>query len=116
MYYSHAVTRHYGAMHVAEIVRKYDTKSGPSESRSYLLRRSYREARKVRHETLANLSALPLLAIEALHDVLSGKTLLVAGGFTWRAPACAVLPVGWRMASGEPREGVFQKSLDTNCH
>jgi hypothetical protein len=62
-------------------------------------------------------------------------------GFTWRAPAGAILPVGWRMVSGEPREGVFRtnrqdsrfgrtegapggcepgmasiKSLDTNCH
>ena len=66
-------------MYVAEVVRKYETKSGPSESRSYLLRRSYREAGKVRHETLANLSALPPSAISALRDVLSGKTLLVAG-------------------------------------
>jgi hypothetical protein len=66
-------------MHVAEIVRKYETKSGPSESRSYLLRRSYREAGKVRHETLANLSALPPAALRALRDALAGKTLLVAG-------------------------------------
>ena len=73
------MTRCYGAMHVAEIARKYGTKSGPSESRSYLLRRSYREGGKVRHETLANLSALPLPAISALRDVLSGKTLVVAG-------------------------------------
>ena len=75
----HHVTRCYGAMHVAGIARKYGTKSGPSESRSYLLRRSYREGGKVRHETLANLSALPLPAISALRDVLSGKTLVVAG-------------------------------------
>jgi hypothetical protein len=73
------VTRQYGAMHVAEVVRKYETKSGPAESRSYLLRRSYRENGKVRHETLANLSALPPPAIGALRDVLAGKTLLVAG-------------------------------------
>ncbi len=73
------MTRCYGAMHVAEIARKYGTKSGPSESRSYLLRRPYREGGKVRHETLANLSALPLPAISALRDVLSGKTLVVAG-------------------------------------
>ncbi len=71
--------RHSGAMHVAEIVRKYDTKSGPGESRSYLLRRSYREGGKIRHETLANISTLPLPAINALRDVLSGKTLIVAG-------------------------------------
>ncbi|MGC8627539.1 MAG: IS1634 family transposase, partial [Acidimicrobiales bacterium] len=73
------MTRRYGAMHVAEIVRKYETKSGPAESRSYLLRRSYREAGKVRHETLANLSALPPAALGALRDALAGKTLLVAG-------------------------------------
>jgi Transposase DDE domain len=73
------MARQYGAMHVAEVVRKYETKAGPSESRSYLLRRSYREGAKVRHETLANLSALPPPAITALRDVLSGKTLLVAG-------------------------------------
>jgi len=66
-------------MHVAEVVRKYETKSGPAESRSYLLRRSYREAGKVKHETLANLSALPPPAIQALRDVLAGKTLLIAG-------------------------------------
>ncbi len=60
-------------------MRKYDTKSGPGESRSYLLRRSYREGGKIRHETLANISTLPLPAINALRDVLSGKTLIVAG-------------------------------------
>ena len=65
-------------MHVAEVVRKYETKSGPSESRSYLLRRSFRENGKVRHETLANLSALPPQAVAALREVLSGKTLVVA--------------------------------------
>lgn len=66
-------------MHVAEVVRKYQTKSGPSESRSYLLRRSYRDEGRVRHETLANLSALGAPAIAALRDVLAGKTLVVAG-------------------------------------
>ena len=65
-------------MHVAEVVRKYETKSGPSESRSYLLRRSFREDGKVRHETLANLSALPPQALAALREVLAGKTLVVA--------------------------------------
>ena len=65
-------------MHVAEVVRKYETKSGPSELRSYLLRRSFREEGKVRHETLANLSALPPQALAALREVLAGKTLVVA--------------------------------------
>ncbi|WP_298211584.1 hypothetical protein [Ferrimicrobium sp.] len=80
LWYDHGLTRHYGAMHVAEVVHHYDTQSGPSESRIYPLRRSSREAGKVRHETLANLSALPPPAIDPLRAVLSGKTLLVDGG------------------------------------
>jgi DDE family transposase len=44
----------------------------------HLLRRSYREAGKVRKETLANLSHLPDQAIEALRLVLAGKTLVDA--------------------------------------
>ena len=44
----------------------------------HLLRRSYREAGKVRKETLANLSHLPDEAIEALRLVLAGKTMVDA--------------------------------------
>ena len=69
-----------GAMHVAKVVNRYRTKSGEQrEYFSYLLRRSYREEGKVKHETLANLSALPDPAIEAVRASLAGKTLLVAG-------------------------------------
>jgi Transposase DDE domain len=46
----------------------------------HLLRRSYREAGKVRKETLANLSHLPPQAIAAVRAVLAGKTLAVADG------------------------------------
>ncbi|MEJ7705102.1 MAG: hypothetical protein WKF47_16275 [Geodermatophilaceae bacterium] len=46
---------------------------------SYLLRRTYREAGKVKHETLANLSPLPAPAIEAVRAALAGKALLAAG-------------------------------------
>src|SRR5215831_15008374 len=49
-----------GAMHVARNKRSYVAKSG--ERRVYesvLVRRTYRDGGKVRHETLANLSALP---------------------------------------------------------
>ena len=46
---------------------------------SHLLRRTYRDGGKVQHETLANLSALPEPAIEAVRASLAGKTLLVAG-------------------------------------
>ena len=44
----------------------------------HLLRRSYREAGKVRKETLANLSHLPEEAIEAVRLVLAGKTVIDA--------------------------------------
>jgi Transposase DDE domain len=44
----------------------------------HLLRRSYRDAGKVRKETLANLSHLPDQAIEALRLVLAGTTLVDA--------------------------------------
>jgi hypothetical protein len=46
----------------------------------HLLRRSYREAGKVRKETLANLSHLPPQAIAAVRAVLAGKTLVEADG------------------------------------
>jgi hypothetical protein len=68
------VQRH-GAMHVAKVVRKYKN----TEYVSWLLRRSFREDGKVRHETLANLSALPPAAIDALRAVLAGEALVGAG-------------------------------------
>ena len=67
-------------MHVAKIVNRRKNKAG--EDRVYesvLLRRSYREGPKVKHETLANLSALPETALEVLAASLSGKTVVVAG-------------------------------------
>jgi hypothetical protein len=67
-----------GAVHVARVVRKYETKTGPRESVSHLLRRSYRDGGKIKHETLGNISALPEPAIEAVRAVLAGKTLVVA--------------------------------------
>src|ERR1035437_7447570 len=73
------VTRQGSAVHVARVVRKYHTKDGESrESVSHLLRRSYREEGKIRHETLGNISALPAPALEALRASLAGKTLVVA--------------------------------------
>jgi Transposase DDE domain len=63
-----------GAVHIARVVRKYKDR----EYVSFLLRRSYREAGKVKHETLANLSALPTQAIEALRASLAGQRLVDA--------------------------------------
>jgi hypothetical protein len=68
------------AMHVARNKRTYVAKSG--EQRVYesvLVRRTYREAGKVRHETLANLSALPAEAVAAVEATLKGDRLVPAG-------------------------------------
>jgi DDE family transposase len=43
---------------------------------SYLLRRSYREGGKVRHENLGNLSHLPIEVIEAIRQMLAGRVLV----------------------------------------
>ena len=67
-------------MHVAKITNRRVDKSGqPREYVSHLLRRTYRDGAKVKHETLANLSPLPQAAIEAVRAALAGKTLVVAG-------------------------------------
>jgi hypothetical protein len=46
---------------------------------SVLVRRTYRDAGKVRHETLANLSALPAEAVAAIEATLKGERLVPAG-------------------------------------
>jgi len=43
---------------------------------SYLLRRSYREGGKVKHENLGNLSHLPLPVIDAIRKMLAGRVLV----------------------------------------
>jgi hypothetical protein len=64
-----------GAVHVARVVRKYKDR----EYVSWLLRRSYRQDGKVKHQTLANLSALPARAIADLRASLAGRRLVDAG-------------------------------------
>jgi len=53
----------------AGTVRRYE---------SVLVRRSYRDGKKVRHETLANLSKLPADAIDAIEATLKGQRLVPA--------------------------------------
>ena len=62
-------------MHVAKIERRH----GERVYTSHLVRRSVREGKRVRHETLANISRLPAEAIEAVRRVLQGEALLTAG-------------------------------------
>ena len=73
------MTARSGAMHVARNKRTYVAKSG--ERRVYesvLVRRTYRDGGKVRHETLANLSALPAEAVAAIEATLKGERLVPA--------------------------------------
>ena len=62
-------------MHVAKISRRH----GDRAYDSYLVRRSVREGRRVRRETVANVSQLPPEAIEALTLALKGVALVPAG-------------------------------------
>jgi hypothetical protein len=62
-----------GRAHVATIKTK--GKNGVVYT-SHLLRRSYREGGKVRHENLGNLSHLPIEIIEAIRRMLAGRVLV----------------------------------------
>src|SRR3990172_4276624 len=61
-----------GACHVAEITRTH----GGRRYRSYLLRRTYRQDGKVKHETLGNLSRLPAATIELIRRAVRGDALV----------------------------------------
>jgi transposase len=62
-------------MHVAKIERRH----GGRVYSYWLVRRSVREGKRVRHETIANVSKLPAAAIEALRRALAGEALVAAG-------------------------------------
>jgi hypothetical protein len=62
-------------MHVARVRRVHKGR----EYVSVLLRQSYREGPKVKHRTLASLTALPPAAIDALERALRGETLMPVG-------------------------------------
>jgi hypothetical protein len=66
--------RRTGAVHVATTRRHYKGKVYETT----LLRRSYREGGRVKHETLGNLSHLPAQVIELVKRGLAGETLVAA--------------------------------------
>ncbi|HYJ56212.1 MAG TPA: transposase [Mycobacterium sp.] len=67
-------------MHVARTPSKYVDKTGTVHRyESVLVRRSYRDGGKVKHETLANLSKLPAEAVAAIEASLKGQRLVPAG-------------------------------------
>lgn len=63
-----------GAVHVAKVVSKQKGR----EYVSHLLRSSYREDGKVKHETLGNISRLPPPMIDLIRRVLKGEQLVPA--------------------------------------
>jgi len=63
-------------MHVARVRRVHKGK----EYVSVLLRQSYREGGRVKHRTLASLTALPSAAVEALERTLRGEALVPVDG------------------------------------
>ncbi len=63
------------AMHVATTKRRH----GDREYTTTLLRQSFRDAGKVKHRTLANLSHFSDQTIELIKGSLAGKTFVVAG-------------------------------------
>src|SRR5215218_6221563 len=67
------MARRGGSAHVATVRTKG---KGGKVYTSYLLRRSYREGGKVRHENLGNLSHLPLPIIDAVRKMLAGRVLV----------------------------------------
>jgi hypothetical protein len=68
------------AMHVARIRSSHIGKDGRRRDyESRYLRRSYRDGGKVRHQTLANLSALPGQAVDAIEAALKGTAMVPAG-------------------------------------
>ena len=68
------------AMHVARIKSSHTDKQGRRrEYESRLLRRTYRDGGKVRHETLANLTRLPGHVVDAVEAALKGGALVPAG-------------------------------------
>ena len=58
-------------MHVVTTTRRYKNKI----YRTHLLRRSYREGKKVKSETLGNLSHLPAHVIELIRRSLKGHSV-----------------------------------------
>src|SRR5450759_3540007 len=64
-----------GAMHVARVRSVH----GGKEYVSVLLRQSYREDGKVKHRTLASLTALPAAVIDLIERSLRGERFLPAG-------------------------------------
>ena len=86
------MSRGSGKVHVVRVRKAHVDKHGnPREYFSAYLRRTYREGKRVRNETVANLSALPEHVVDWIDAGLKGEQLVPAGAeFT----ICRSLPHG----------------------
>lgn len=102
------------AVHVARTKSRRVNKAGEMvEYESVLLRRSYRDGGKVKHETLANLAALPDHAVEDLRASLAGKTLIEA---TAGLEVVRSLPTGHVQAVAQMAHGLgVEQMLGPPC-
>jgi Transposase DDE domain len=70
-----------GKVHVVRVQKTHVDKQGnPREYSSAYLRRTYRDGKRVRNETVANLSALPAHVVDWIDAGLKGAQLVPAGG------------------------------------
>lgn len=102
------------AMHVAINRRQRTNQAGTTvEYRTALIRRSYRDNGKVKHETLGNVSYLPDHALAALKASLAGKPLIDA---TADLSIHRSLPAGHIHAITTLAHGLgFENLLGTKC-
>ena len=74
------VSRFSGKVHVVRVKKTHVDKRGrPREYASAYLRRTYREGKRVRNETVANLSMLPEHVVDGIDAGLKGQRLVPAG-------------------------------------
>ena len=74
------MSRGSGKVHVVRVRKAHVDKHGnPREYFSAYLRRTYREGKRVRNETVANLSALPEEVVDGIDATLKGVQLVPAG-------------------------------------
>jgi transposase len=72
--YNHGMPARNGSVHVAKIVRRHKGR----QYVTHLLRRSYRDGKKVLHETLGNISHLPDRLIDIIRRSLRGEEFVSA--------------------------------------
>src|SRR6476646_687835 len=74
------MSRGNGKVHVVRVHKTHvDREGNPRAYFSAYLRRTYREGKRVRNETVANLSALPEHVIDGIDAGLKGAQLVAAG-------------------------------------